>query len=539
MIQAAKGVEKSENLGIQYFVGEAEKAVSVLKEHQQPLEYDLIVAVFVFNYVTKDKMLEIMKQAYQLLAPHGRFIFSIPHPSFPFWTRQSGSEHPFIFNLGPNEGYFDSTDKLFSGKIWRKDDVQLEVQLVHKPLQDYFSCIQESFGSQAPCPTVKELYADSELLKEYPAFLGSLNNIPLHMAFSVTKPDVSGLIVKKWEADMWPQSVDVRDHTVTITPDTAFEFCKLYKELKLQGINWENFEFSNSQGQPAIQNMNLLNALKTLGARLKTNLTKKGGSGFVVVEGTAIMDSLEDETEKLDAMRLFYYVLGSLTGNSVLTKRGRLYDVINRSLDIHQEDVLFSATNAASTYHTDSTDKFYFPDLVGLLCVHQNDTAESIKNDEGTLYITNVCNIYGKLVEKAPAELIEALQQPVIRDIIAKGMGNAEPKLQSMISDNKIPIFGPSSNPQASHALTFRYMRFWIEAGHRKTGVEISKQLEEAMNALDNLLEHDESVPRIRLRLRPGQVVFLNNHKIAHHRTAYQDPPGLPPRHMIRIWLGV
>lgn len=48
---------------------------------------------------------------------------------------------------------------------------------------------------------------------------------------------------------------------------------------------------------------------------------------------------------------------------------GRLFDVKNRGLDVRNDNVLFSASAQECTFHTDSTNKDVFPDVVGLLCI--------------------------------------------------------------------------------------------------------------------------------------------------------------------------
>jgi hypothetical protein len=57
------------------------------------------------------------------------------------------------------------------------------------------------------------------------------------------------------------------------------------------------------------------------------------------------------------------------------------------------------------------------------------------------------------------------------------------------------------------------------------------------MNVLDDLLEKNTSIPRVQMPLAPGEMIFLNNHFIAHNRTKYQDRPMQPKRHMIRSWI--
>ena len=82
--------------------------------------------------------------------------------------------------------------------------------------------------------------------------------------------------------------------------------------------------------------------------------------------------------------------------------------------------------------------------------------------------------------------------------------------------------------------LTFRYMRFWIETGAQKANMPLSNETIQALDALDRAL--DES-PQVTLRLEPGQMVWCNNHVLAHNRNKYEDLAGFPKRHMCRIWI--
>eukprot|EP00494_Astrolonche_serrata_P028955 UN29222 len=77
-----------------------------------------------------------------------------------------------------------------------------------------------------------------------------------------------------------------------------------------------------------------------------------------------------------------------------MEKRGRLYDVINRNLSKHGEDVLISATNAASGWHSDSTARDYNPQCVGLLCVQKAIVKNLDGSKGGVLTVVNSINAY-------------------------------------------------------------------------------------------------------------------------------------------------
>ena len=89
MIDQARAEEKRNPLGIEYRQGDASNIRNLPES-----TFDRIVAVFLFNYVESDVMTEVIRRVRSWLAPGGRFVFTVPHPSLPFIR---GEEPPFFF----------------------------------------------------------------------------------------------------------------------------------------------------------------------------------------------------------------------------------------------------------------------------------------------------------------------------------------------------------------------------------------------------------------------------------------------------------
>ncbi|QDV04562.1 Malonyl-[acyl-carrier protein] O-methyltransferase [Planctomycetes bacterium Poly30] len=143
--------------------------------------YDLVVAVFLFNYLDRAQTHAAMVEIARVLKPGGRFIFAVPHPSLAFLRAE---ERPFYFSRG-DHGYFSGRDALFEGKIWRRDGHGVRVRCVHKTLDDYFSALNAAgFGFM---PELKELHATAEHLAFDPDFFEPLRDQPLHMALRVKR----------------------------------------------------------------------------------------------------------------------------------------------------------------------------------------------------------------------------------------------------------------------------------------------------------------------------------------------------------------
>lgn len=141
---------------------------------------DGALAVFLFNYLTVAQMEGVMRRVRQALRPGGRFVFTVPHPLFPFLGRRGA---PFYFDPGPHP-YATSHDVVFEGEIWRRDGHPVAVRCLHKTLAAYFSAIQRS--GWLSLPQVEELGVSEAMLQEEPSFFGPLAGLPLHLLFALT-----------------------------------------------------------------------------------------------------------------------------------------------------------------------------------------------------------------------------------------------------------------------------------------------------------------------------------------------------------------
>jgi ubiquinone/menaquinone biosynthesis C-methylase UbiE len=176
MIEAARLQESRDTLGIQYEVG----CATNLKQFGDG-EFDLVVAVFLFNYLTIAQTQECMTEVARVLRPGGRFVFSVPHPCFPYMREAA---YPFYFQV-EGRGYFSKRDQLFPGQIWKRDGSWLNVQLIHKTLEDYFNAFKiAGFNTM---PILQELRVTPEHIELDEAFFSPLLDIPLHLAVQVSK----------------------------------------------------------------------------------------------------------------------------------------------------------------------------------------------------------------------------------------------------------------------------------------------------------------------------------------------------------------
>ncbi len=175
MIEAAQHQEQIEPLGIEF------RACDVVA-FKPDRQFDLCVAVFLFNYLRVEEMTRVLSMVYDALSPGGEFIFTVPHPFFPFVRSEQGP--PFYF-ASSGKNYFADVNQQFEGEIWKRNGEPLHVQCVHKTLSDYFSSLRKAGFSTLP--EISELTVTAELAAEDEDFFAPLLNEPLHVLFKVTK----------------------------------------------------------------------------------------------------------------------------------------------------------------------------------------------------------------------------------------------------------------------------------------------------------------------------------------------------------------
>lgn len=352
MVNAGIAEEEKEPLGIKYYAADASSTIPVLLQNLEPVQYDIVICVFLFNYISIDEMVKVMKAARQLLVPKtGKFIFSVPHPCFPFWNRGGKALYPFYFDLAnqASANYFGQRNETFQGKIWRKDGKELHVQLVHKTFDDYFKALEQA-GFNAQLPRVVELHADEKLQERMPEFVGNLKGIPLHVAFSVAlSSPPSKCIPQSAEQKVWKSTPSIEEYQIQISSQVQNALEVMFGRLSTT-FDSETVVFYNEKKEQVDRptgEIDLYNADGILFAtRVEIEIVRQVSLTMLRYLETVSVCKITGLKLGSDLFGRFAYYLISWCAGKFMTKRGKLYDVINRELDVKQEDVLFSATNA-------------------------------------------------------------------------------------------------------------------------------------------------------------------------------------------------
>jgi hypothetical protein len=240
----------------------------------------------------------------------------------------------------------------------------------------------------------------------------------------------------------------------------------------------------------------------------------EAGVGFAIVDRLPV-----DELGAAAATRI-YWLLMSMLGQPVAQKWDGtlLYDVTDAGEpDGPGKGVRSSKTRDGQSYHTDNAFNLP-PDYVALLCLN---TARS----GGLSGLLSFQSVYNCLLEECP-QVLERLYEPFWFDRQHEHAPGA-PAL------SRGPLFDPAPAGAGVHVrLSRRLVRF----GYTLAGEEMDARTRSAFDALSGIIERP-ALERA-FGFERGQFQVVNNRRLGHRRTAYEDwPDPARRRHMVRIWI--
>ena len=230
------------------------------------------------------------------------------------------------------------------------------------------------------------------------------------------------------------------------------------------------------------------------------------GRGIVVLRGLPVHDySAED-------MAMVHWGIGTHFGKAV--SQSALGDVLGQVTDQTKpgeaEEARGYTTSRELSLHND------LAQVVGMLCYRQAESG-------GVSVVANGLAIHNEIAEKHPDYL-----KILYRGFYYHRRGEEAPGVPE-ITPYRVPIF----SSKAGHTSVF-YVRGILENAYDVPGNTLSEQEVAALDCFDALArEHS-----YRLRLEPGDAMFMNNRTTLHARTKFTngDAPD-QRRHLMRLWL--
>jgi len=226
----------------------------------------------------------------------------------------------------------------------------------------------------------------------------------------------------------------------------------------------------------------------------------ENGYGFFLLKG------LDAERYTEQQMAALYYLIGLYLGQPVTQNaRGDILGKVENVGDLKNKSTRVYETNAYLPYHTDLSD------VVGLLSIRK-------AKQGGLSSLVSAATVYNHILEKYP-EYLGYYYHPTYCD----HLGDPEPSLT--------PIFSYWQGK-----LSCRYMRAYIELGHERKGIPLSRVQKQAFDIFDHFINDPDL--RLDMMLEPGDMQFCNNYSVMHSRSSFEDFEEMSQRRkLLRLWL--
>ena len=235
------------------------------------------------------------------------------------------------------------------------------------------------------------------------------------------------------------------------------------------------------------------------------------GVGFFIINGVCLKNF--STNEKKSIFILVSKILGELLIQNIQQEKVIMIKDVGKSMKTGGR---YHETKEGGSHHTDSPQWKNVPDWLGLFCVNNAKKG-------GTNLFLSAYTIHNMIL-KERKNLLNLLYERFHFDKRGEFKEGESPTVFEPIFEYK------------EGRLRFRYLRNYIDAGHDVQNQPLSKSQKEALSLLDNLTRDENII--LRYDLKPGDMVFSDNHWILHGRTGFEDHDDENlKRQMLRTWV--
>ena len=235
------------------------------------------------------------------------------------------------------------------------------------------------------------------------------------------------------------------------------------------------------------------------------------GVGLFVIDGIC-MESFSVK-EKTSIYTLASKILGELIIQNI--KQEKLVEIkdVGKSMKTGGR---YHETKEGGSHHTDSPQWKNVPDYLGLFCVHNAKKG-------GTNLFLSAYTIHNRILQERK-DLLDIFYEKFHFDKRGEFKDGESPTVFEPIFELK------------DEKLYFRYLRNYIDAGHDIQNQPLSQPQKDALTYLDNLMRVEDIA--MKYDLKPGDMVFSDNHWIVHGRMLFEDYDDENlKRFMLRTWI--
>ena len=235
------------------------------------------------------------------------------------------------------------------------------------------------------------------------------------------------------------------------------------------------------------------------------------GVGLFLINGICLENF--SMKEKISIYTLITKILGELIIQNIRQEKIVEIKDVGKSMKTGGR---YHETKEGGSHHTDSPQWKDVPDYLSLFCVHNAKKG-------GTNLFLSAYTIHNKIYEERNDSL-HMFYEKFHFDKRGEFKDGESPTVFEPIFEFK------------NERLYFRYLRNYIDAGYDIQNQPLSKSKKESLTYLDNLMRRDEMI--MRYDLKPGDMVFSDNHWIVHGRTPFEDSDDQNlKRLMLRTWI--
>jgi TfdA family taurine catabolism dioxygenase TauD len=234
----------------------------------------------------------------------------------------------------------------------------------------------------------------------------------------------------------------------------------------------------------------------------------KTGRGFVLIRG------LNDLRFTREDLPFAYWGIGTYLGEPATQNAN--HDLLGH---VRDEGRKFGSEITARGYHSNAHLDFHVDgcEIVGLLCLHPSMSG-------GRSALVSAVSVYNEILRRCPSQM-DMLYRGY-RYIKREAALTSEP-----VSEHRLPVFGRFDDD-----VSCRFVRTKIEAATAKTGKSLSKEEVAALDAFESIAR--DPALRLDMDFQVGDIQLINNYKILHSRTEFEDfPEPERKRHLLRLWL--
>ena len=235
------------------------------------------------------------------------------------------------------------------------------------------------------------------------------------------------------------------------------------------------------------------------------------GVGLFVIDGIC-MESFSVK-EKTSIYTLAAKILGELIIQNIQQEKIVEVKDVGKSMKTGGR---YHETKEGGSHHTDSPQWKNVPDYLGLFCVHNAKKG-------GTNLFLSAYTIHNRILQERK-DLLDIFYEKFYFDKRGEFKDGESPTVFQPIFELK------------NKKLFFRYLRNYIDAGHDIQNQPLSQPQKDALTYLDNLM-HMEDIT-LKYDLKPGDMVFSDNHRVVHGRTSFEDYDDENlKRFVLRTWI--